>query len=78
MALKKYADTLSMLSEVYVALLLTAPLLFIIMLSVMSVLGGGSLGGLSSDMLLRLITYLGIPVCAAIFLIIVDSASPKW
>ncbi len=78
LTLKKYADTLSMLSEVYVALLLTAPLLFVIMLSVMSVLGGGSLGGLSSDMLLRFITYLAIPVCAIVFLIIVDSASPKW
>jgi flagellar protein FlaJ len=78
LSLKKYADTLSMLSEVYVALLLTAPLLFVIMLSVMSVLGGGGIGGLSSDMLLRLITYLGIPVCALVFLVIVDSAAPKW
>jgi hypothetical protein len=67
-----------MLAEVYVALLLTAPLLFVIMLSVMSVMGAGSLGGLSSDMLLKLITYLAIPVCAIVFLIIVDSTSPKW
>jgi flagellar protein FlaJ len=76
--LKKFSDTLSVLSEVYVALLLTAPLLFIIMLSVMSVMGGGSLGIFSADMLLELITYLVIPVCALVFLIIVDSASPKW
>jgi flagellar protein FlaJ len=78
LALKKYADSLSVLSEVYVALLLTGPLLLIIMLSVMSVLGGGSLGGLSSDLLLSLMTYIGIPVCAIIFLIILDSTSPKW
>jgi flagellar protein FlaJ len=78
LSLRKFADTLSMLSEVYVALLLTAPLLFIIMLSVMSVMGGNSLGGFSADMLLRLITYLVIPVCAVVFLIIVDSISPKW
>jgi archaeal flagellar protein FlaJ len=76
--LKKYSDTLSMLAEVYVALLLTAPLLFIIMLSVMSIMGGGSLGGVSSDLLLKLITYVAIPVCAIIFLLIVDSTSPKW
>jgi flagellar protein FlaJ len=76
--LKKFSDTLSVLSEVYVALLLTAPLLFVIMLSVMSVMGGGSLGIFSADMLLELITYLVIPVCALVFLIIVDSASPKW
>ena len=78
LSLKKYSDTLSILSETYVVLLLTAPLLFVIMLSVMSVLGGNMMAGLSSDMLLRLITYVGIPVCAVIFLIIVDSVSPKW
>jgi flagellar protein FlaJ len=78
LALKKYADSLSVLSEVYVALLLTGPLLLVIMLSVMSMLGGGSLGGFSSDLLLSLLTYIGIPVCAIIFLIILDSTSPKW
>jgi flagellar protein FlaJ len=77
-SLKKYADSLSVLSEIYVALLLTGPLLFVIMLSIMSVLGGGGLLGLSSDLLLSLLTYIGIPVCALIFLIIVDSSSPKW
>ena len=77
-SLKKYSDSLSVLSEVYVALLLTGPLLLIIMLSVMSVLGGGGLGIFSSDLLLSLITYIGIPVCAIVFLIILDSSSPKW
>jgi len=78
LSLKKYSDSLSVLSEVYVALLLTGPLLFVIMLSVMSMLGGGGLGILSSDLLLNLLTYIGIPVCALIFLIILDSSSPKW
>jgi flagellar protein FlaJ len=77
-SLKKYADSLSVLSEVYVALLLTAPLLLVIMLSVMSMLGGGTIGGLSSDLLLNLMTYIAIPVAAIIFLIIVDSSTPKW
>ena len=76
--LKKQADSLSVLSEIYLALLLTGPLLFTIMLSVMSVLGGGGLAGLSPELLLSLLTYVGIPICALIFLIILDSASPKW
>jgi flagellar protein FlaJ len=75
--LKKYADNLSVLSEVYVALLLTGPLLLVIMVSVMSVLEGG-VGLLSPDLLLSLLTYMLIPVCAVIFLIILDSISPKW
>jgi flagellar protein FlaJ len=78
MNLKKYSDNLSVLSEVYVALLLTGPLLLVIMVSVMSVLGGGGLGLLSPDLLLSLLTYMLIPVCTVIFLIILDSISPKW
>jgi len=78
LSLKKYADSLSVLSEVYVALLLTGPLLLVIMVSVMSVLGGGGLGILSPDFLLSLLTYLLIPVCAVIFLLILDATSPKW
>jgi flagellar protein FlaJ len=78
LSLQKYADNLSVLSEVYVALLLTGPLLLVIMVAVMSVMGGGGLGILSPDLLLSLLTYLGIPVCAVIFLIILDSTSPKW
>jgi flagellar protein FlaJ len=76
--LKKYSDTLSMLSEFYVTLLLTGPLLLVIMLAVMAMLGGGGLGALSPDLLLNLLTYLGIPIGAIIFLIILDAASPKW
>jgi flagellar protein FlaJ len=78
LSLKKYSDSLAVLSEVYVALLLTGPLLLVIMVSVMAVLGGGGIGMLSPDLLLSLLTYIGIPVCAAIFLIILDSSSPKW
>lgn len=76
--LKKYSDTLSMLSEFYVAILLTGPLMLIIMLTVMAMLGGGNLGILSPDLLLNLLTYLGIPLGAVVFLIILDATSPKW
>ncbi|MDH5482787.1 MAG: type II secretion system F family protein [Candidatus Bathyarchaeota archaeon] len=75
--LKKFSDTLSMLSEFYVALLLTGPLLLVIMLTVTAMLGGGS-GILSPDLLLSLLTYLGIPIGAIVFLIILDATSPKW
>jgi flagellar protein FlaJ len=76
--LKKYSDTLSMLSEFYVTLLLTGPLLLVIMLAVMVMLGGSGLGMLSPDLILNLLTYLGIPIGAIIFLIILDAVSPKW
>jgi flagellar protein FlaJ len=78
MSLKKYSDTLSMLSEFYVAILLTGPLMLVIMLTVMAMLGGGDLGLLSPDLLLNMLTYLGIPLGAIVFLIILDASSPKW
>ncbi len=76
--MKKYSDTLSMLSEVYVTLLLTGPLFFVIMLIVMSMLGGGNLFVFSPDLILELLTYVGIPVGAITFLIVLDTMSPKW
>jgi flagellar protein FlaJ len=76
-SLKKFSDTLSMLSEFYVALLLTGPLLLVIMLSVMAMLGG-DMGILSPNLLLSLLTYLGIPLGAIVFLTILDAASQKW
>jgi flagellar protein FlaJ len=77
-SLRKFSDTLSVLSEFYVALLVTGPLLLVIMLAVMAMLGGGSLGGLSPNLLLMLLTYIGIPISSIMFLIILDAISPKW
>jgi flagellar protein FlaJ len=77
-SLKKYSDDLSMLSEIYVTLLLTGPLFLVIMLVVMAMLGGGGFGILSPDLMLELLTYVGIPLGALAFLIILDSVSPKW
>ena len=77
-SLKKFSDTLSMLSEFYVALLVTGPLILVIMLAVMSMLGGGNLGILSPKLLLNLLAYIGIPVGSLIFIIIIDAVSPKW
>jgi len=76
--LRKFSDTLSILSEFYVAILVTGPLLFVIMLAVMAMLGGGNLGMLSPDLLLNLLTYIGIPFASIIFLIILDAISPSW
>jgi flagellar protein FlaJ len=67
-----------MLSEVYVTLLLTGPLFLVIMLVVMAMLGGGGFGMLSPDLMLELLTYVGIPLGAIAFLVILDTVSPKW
>ena len=78
LSLKRYSDNLSVLSEVYVALLLTGPLILVILVSVMSALGGSDMGLLNPELLLSLLTYLAIPILGKIFLIILDTVSPKW
>ncbi len=78
-SMKKFSDTLSILAEVYVALLVTGPLLLVIMLAVMAMMGGGMLGGiLAPDLILNLLAYVGIPLASIMFLIILDSVSPTW
>lgn len=77
-AIKKFADTLSILSEFYVTILVAGPLLFVVMLAVMAMLGGGGMGLLDPKLLLYLLTYIGIPVASMIFILILDMLSPRW
>jgi flagellar protein FlaJ len=76
--LRKFSDTLGMLSEVYVTLLVAGPLIFVVMLAVMAMMGGAGFGVLHPALLLLLLTYIGIPVGSIIFLIILDAVTPKW
>ncbi|MEJ2240902.1 MAG: type II secretion system F family protein [Candidatus Bathyarchaeota archaeon] len=75
--LKRFSDNLSVLSEFYVTLMVAGSLIFVVMLAVMSMLGGPGVGSLDSRLLLQLLTYLGLPIGSIIFLIIIDITSPK-
>jgi flagellar protein FlaJ len=74
--LRKFSDTLSILAEFYVTLLVTGPLIFVVMLAVMGMLGGGGFGLMNPRLLLNLLTYLGIPLGSLSFLILLDIISP--
>ena len=76
-ALHKFSDNLSILAEFYVTLLVAGPLILVVMLAVMGMLGGGS-GMLDPNLLLNLLTYIGLPVCSLVFLIILDMISPRY
>ena len=76
-ALKRFSDTLAVLAEFYVTLMVAGSLIFVVMLAVMSMLGGGGFGLLDSRLLLQLLTYIGLPVGSAVFLVILDMVSPK-
>jgi flagellar protein FlaJ len=76
-ALRRFSDTLTVLAEFYVTLMVAGSLIFVVMLSVMAMLGGGGSGLLDSRLLLYLLTYIGLPIGSVVFLIILDMISPK-
>jgi len=76
-ALRRFSDTLTVLSEFYVTLMVAGSLIFVVMLSVMAMLGGGGIGLLDPRLLLNLLTYIGLPIGSVVFLIILDTISPK-
>ncbi len=76
-ALRRLGDTLAVLAEFYVVLLVAGPLIMVVMLAVMAMLGGGTTGFLNPTLLLSLLTYLGIPIGSIVFLIILDMICPK-
>jgi len=77
MALRRLADTLGVLAEFYVVLLVAGPLILVVMLAVMAMLGGGATGIFDPRLLLNLLTYLGIPLGSIVFLILLDMITPK-
>ncbi len=76
-ALRRFSDTLAVLAEFYVAMLVAGPIILVVMLAVMAMLGGGGSGLYNPRLLLYLLTYLGIPVGSISFLIILDVISPR-
>jgi len=77
-SLRRLADTLGVLAEFYVVLLVAGPLILVVMLAVMAMLGsGGVVGMFDPRLLLYLLTYLGIPLGSIIFLILLDMITPK-
>jgi len=77
-ALRRLADTLGVLAEFYVVLLVAGPLILVVMLAVMAMLGGSGVTGMFDPrLLLNLLTYLGIPLGSIVFLILLDMIMPK-
>lgn len=69
--LRRIINTLSMLAEVYVTLMVAAPLMFVVMLAVIAMLGG-TVGGLPPQLLIALLLVVGIPTSAAAIIVALD------
>ncbi len=69
--LKAKINTLVYIGELYVALMVVTPTLFIIIISTLSILGANALGG-SAVTQLNLIVFIVIPILAGVFIVLLD------
>ncbi|MEZ0345789.1 MAG: type II secretion system F family protein [Infirmifilum sp.] len=74
--LSSVVNSVATVAEMYTTLMVAAPLMFVIMLSIISMLGG-SLGGLPANMLIALIVLVLVPASALAILVILDAVLSK-
>lgn len=74
--IKSYISALIMISEVYLSTLVVFPLILIIMLVVMTSIGGGNLGGTNPETIIPVLVYLMIPAAGLMVMFWLDSVSP--
>lgn len=76
--IKRFIENLGIIAESYVAFMVAAPLMLIIMLSVMTFIGGGvTLANIDPGDLLNLLTFVGIPIGVGFLILMVDSITPS-
>ncbi len=76
LSVQSFLDTLGIIAETYVLMLIAFPLMLVVMLSIMASIGG-SLGGVDVFSFMYLLAFILIPICGVMFLFILDSMQPK-
>ena len=72
---QKYVETISTYSDVYTGILIAAPLFFVVALALVSILGG-TIMGLSVDIVIAIGTYIIIPFLNIAFIIFLELTQP--
>ena len=77
LSMKRFLDTLGVIAEAYIAFMVAAPLMLIVMLSVMSFIGGDiGIANMNPAMLLNLLTFVLMPAGVAMMIFLVDGITP--
>lgn len=66
-------ESLSAMAEIYIMMLVAAPLLFAVLFVTLGMIGSGTIAGMSIGTLLYLMTYLGIPIIGAIMIVVMST-----
>jgi len=74
--LKKTLGTLTILGEMYITAMLMGPILFIVMLTILSIMGNITFG-LSPAEQLNLLVFFGLPAISTVFIVILNSVLPE-
>ena len=69
----QYIESLSILSELYTTVFVAGPILFVIMVTIMGMIGGLPL---PADLLLSVLIYLLMPIMSVFFMVLVDGSKP--
>jgi len=75
--LKEFVDVLVTISEMYMGLMVAFPLILIVMLVVLSSIGGGTVGGIGPETLVPIVVYGIIPLAGTIILLFLDAVSGR-
>ena len=77
-SMKGFLEALGGMAEVYVSFMIALPLALVVMLTIMSFLGGGAamMGGLDPEVVLTLLTFVVTPAGVGVMLLMVDSITP--
>jgi flagellar protein FlaJ len=65
-------ESLSAIAEIYILVLVAMPLLFVVLLATLGMIGSGGMG-MDPAMILYLLTYIGIPIMAAVIMVLVST-----
>src|SRR2546428_616025 len=76
LSVQGFLDTLGIIAETYVLMLIAFPLMLVVMLSIMASIGG-NLGGVDVFSFMYLLAFILIPICGVMFLFILDTMQPK-
>jgi archaeal flagellar protein FlaJ len=72
--LDQMLESLSAIAEVYIMLLVAAPLLFVVLFATLGMIGGGGgFGGIGMGTLLYLLIYLGVPMMGVTMMVIIST-----
>ncbi len=75
--MKDFAENLGLFAESYITIPVFGTIFMVIVMSVMTMMGGGAIGPLQMDDMMILIVYAGIPGLSILFLLLIDSIIPE-